>query len=56
MKGVVLAPFDQSQLLELEQSCYFDKVQPILIQSAFFLGKKGRLYKLTDLSVSQLCL
>lgn len=51
MKGVVLAPFDQSQLLELEQSCYFDKVQP---SQSFFGGRK--LYKLTDLSVSQLCL
>lgn len=44
MKGVVLAPFDQSQLLE--QSCYFDKVQP---SQSFFWGRK--LYKLTDLSV-----
>lgn len=37
MKGVVLAPFDQSQLLEVEQSCYFDKVQPI---QSFFGGKR----------------
>lgn len=38
MKGVVLAPFDQSQLLELEQSRYFDKVQP----SQSFFGGGGR--------------